>query len=50
MAENAALDLAPKAFCRVAVPALLAPLELLEDLIPIIGEIEFRSMSALRLT
>ncbi|CAK7218470.1 hypothetical protein SBRCBS47491_003522 [Sporothrix bragantina] len=30
---------AAKAFCRVAVPALLAPLELLEDLIPIIGEI-----------
>ncbi|EFX05487.1 class 5 chitinase 1 [Grosmannia clavigera kw1407] len=38
-AEQAALDLAAKAFCRVAVPALLAPLELLEDLIPIIGEI-----------
>lgn len=36
-AEQAALDLAAKAFCRVAVPALLAPLELLEDLIPIIG-------------
>ena len=30
---------AAKAFCRVAVPALLAPLELLEDLIPIVGEI-----------
>lgn len=38
-AEQAALDLAAKAFCRVAVPALLAPLELAEDLIPIIGEI-----------
>ena len=38
-AANAALDLAAKAFCRVAVPALLAPLELAEDLIPIIGEI-----------
>jgi hypothetical protein len=38
-AEQAALDVAAKAFCRVAVPALLAPLELLEDLIPIIGEI-----------
>ncbi|KAK9772778.1 putative chitinase [Seiridium cardinale] len=38
-AEQAALDIAAKAFCRVAVPALLAPLELLEDLIPIIGEI-----------
>ena len=38
-AANAALDLAAKAFCRVAVPALLAPLELLEDAIPIIGEI-----------
>jgi hypothetical protein len=39
-AEQAALDLAAKAFCRVAVPALLAPLELLEDLIPIIGEFQ----------
>ena len=39
-AENAALDLAAKAFCRVAVPALLAPLELLEDLIPIFGKSE----------
>ncbi|KAL5319960.1 hypothetical protein ACEPPN_013019 [Leptodophora sp. 'Broadleaf-Isolate-01'] len=38
-AEEAALDVAAKAFCRVAVPALLAPLELLEDLIPIVGEI-----------
>ncbi|KAE9377607.1 glycoside hydrolase family 18 protein [Stipitochalara longipes BDJ] len=38
-AEQAALDIAAKAFCRVAVPALLAPLELLEDLIPIVGEI-----------
>lgn len=38
-AANAALDLAAKAFCRVAVPALLAPLELLEDAIPFIGEI-----------
>lgn len=38
-AEQAALDLAAKAFCRVAVPALLAPLELVEDLIPIVGEI-----------
>ena len=37
--ENVALDLAAKAFCRVAVPALLAPLELLEDVIPIFGEI-----------
>lgn len=37
-AENAALDLAAKAFCRVAVPALLAPLELLEDFIPIVGK------------
>ncbi|OBT58504.1 hypothetical protein VE04_01213 [Pseudogymnoascus sp. 24MN13] len=34
-----AIDLAAKAFCRIAVPALLAPLELLEDLIPIVGEI-----------
>ncbi|KAJ9138369.1 Family 18 glycoside hydrolase [Pleurostoma richardsiae] len=38
-AEQVALDVAAKAFCRVAVPALLAPLELLEDLIPIVGEI-----------
>ncbi|KAF2649566.1 glycoside hydrolase family 18 protein, partial [Lophiostoma macrostomum CBS 122681] len=38
-AEQAALDVAAKAFCRIAVPALLAPLELLEDLIPIFGEI-----------
>lgn len=36
---QAALDIAAKAFCRVAVPALLAPLELAEDLIPIVGEI-----------
>ena len=36
-AEQAALDVAAKAFCRVAVPALLAPLELVEDLIPIVG-------------
>lgn len=39
-AEQAALDVAAKAFCRVAVPALLAPLELAEDLIPIIGELQ----------
>ena len=38
-AANAALDLAAKAFCRVAVPALLAPLELLEDVIPIFGKL-----------
>ncbi|KAH5753411.1 hypothetical protein HBI88_215530 [Parastagonospora nodorum] len=38
-AEQAALDVAAKAFCRIAVPALLLPLELAEDLIPIIGEI-----------
>ena len=38
-AAQAALDIAAKAFCRIAVPALLAPLEALEDLIPIIGEI-----------
>lgn len=38
-AAQAALDIAAKAFCRVAVPALLAPLELAEDLIPIAGEI-----------
>ncbi|KAF1942210.1 hypothetical protein EJ02DRAFT_346150 [Clathrospora elynae] len=38
-AANAALDVAAKVFCRVAVPALLAPLEALEALIPIFGEI-----------
>lgn len=38
-AEQAALDIAAKAFCRIAIPALLAPLEALESLIPIIGEI-----------
>ena len=38
-AEQAAIDIAAKAFCRIAVPALLAPLELLEDLIPIVGEV-----------
>ena len=41
-AEQAALDIAAKAFCRIAVPALLAPLEALEDLIPFIGEFEVR--------
>lgn len=38
-AEQEALDIAAKAFCRIAVPALLAPLEALEALIPIFGEI-----------
>lgn len=38
VAEQLALDVAAKAFCRIAVPALLLPLELLEDLIPIIGQ------------
>lgn len=38
LAEQVALDIAAKAFCRIAVPALLAPLELLEDLIPIVGK------------
>ena len=38
-AAQAVLDIAAKAFCRIAVPALLAPLELAEDLIPIAGEI-----------
>lgn len=33
-AEQAAIDLAAKAFCRVAVPALLIPLEALEYVIP----------------
>ncbi|KAK0100840.1 hypothetical protein ONS95_007287 [Cadophora gregata] len=36
-AEQLALDIAAKAFCRIAVPALLAPLELIEDLIPFVG-------------
>lgn len=36
--EQAALDIAAKAFCRIAVPALLAPLEAVEDIIPFIGE------------
>jgi chitinase len=44
-AEQAALDIAAKAFCRIAVPALLAPLELLEDLIPIIGKSNLRFVS-----
>ncbi|KAG4429506.1 hypothetical protein IFR05_015008 [Cadophora sp. M221] len=34
-AEQLALDVAAKAFCRIAVLALLAPLELTENLIPI---------------
>ncbi|KAI2635311.1 hypothetical protein GGS21DRAFT_489974 [Xylaria nigripes] len=38
-AEQKALDIAAKAFCRVAIPALLAPLELVEAAIPIFGEI-----------
>ena len=37
-AEQAGLDIAAKAFCRLAVPALLAPLEALEDLIPLFGK------------
>jgi len=41
LAEQAALDIAAKAFCRLAVPALLAPLELLEDVIPFIGRLKF---------
>ncbi|CAD0115009.1 unnamed protein product [Aureobasidium uvarum] len=43
-AQQLALDVAAKAFCRVAVPALLAPLELLEDLIPIFGMIHVPGM------
>ncbi|TRX89905.1 hypothetical protein FHL15_009177 [Xylaria flabelliformis] len=38
-AQQAALDIAAKAFCRLAIPALLAPLELIEAAIPIFGEI-----------
>jgi chitinase len=41
LAEQTALDIAAKAFCRLAVPALLAPLELLEDVIPFIGRLKF---------
>ena len=48
-AENAALDIAAKAFCRIAIPALLAPLELAEDLIPIVGKL-FRAKFQPRLT
>lgn len=44
--ENEALDLAAKAFCRVAVPALMAPLELLEDVIPIFGQYKCPSTSS----
>lgn len=36
-AGQVALDVATKAFCRVAVPALLVPLEVAEGLIPIVG-------------
>ncbi|KAI8946203.1 hypothetical protein F4801DRAFT_593529 [Xylaria longipes] len=35
--EQLALDIAAKAFCLIAIPALLAPLELVEDLIPFVG-------------
>lgn len=38
LAAQIALDIAAKASCRIAVPALLAPLELHEDAIPIIGK------------
>lgn len=38
-AEQAALDIAAKAFCCIAVPALLAPLELAEDVIPIFSKV-----------
>lgn len=38
-AEQLALDIAAKAFCRVAVPVPLAPLELIEDLIPFVGKL-----------
>jgi chitinase len=42
-AADAALDVAAKVFCRVAVPALLAPLEALEALIPIFGKLAAQS-------
>ncbi len=38
-AAQVAIDILAKAFCRIAVPALLAALEALEALIPIVGEI-----------
>jgi chitinase len=38
LAAQVALDIAAEVFCRIAVPALLAPLKLLEDLIPIVGK------------
>lgn len=37
-AEQPALDVTAKAFRRLTIPTLLAPLEALEDLIPIIGK------------
>jgi chitinase len=37
IAAEVALDIAAKSFCRIAVPALLLPLELIEDAIPIVG-------------
>ena len=37
IAAEVALNTAAKAFCRIAVPALLLPLELIEDAIPIVG-------------
>lgn len=46
-AEQLALDIAAKAFCRIAVPALLAPLELIEDLIPIVGKFPITSFVSL---
>ncbi|GIK01365.1 hypothetical protein Aspvir_005399 [Aspergillus viridinutans] len=38
-AENEALDLAAKAFCRIAVPLLEAGLDAVEGFVPILGEI-----------
>ncbi|EFQ99289.1 hypothetical protein MGYG_02300 [Nannizzia gypsea CBS 118893] len=38
-AIQVAIEVAAKAFCRVAVPALLAPLEAIKAVIPIFGEI-----------
>lgn len=43
VAEQAALDIAARAFCRLAVPGLLAPLELLEDVIPLLVSSTFSS-------
>ncbi|KAK8137867.1 hypothetical protein PG984_001247 [Apiospora sp. TS-2023a] len=49
-AEQAALDIAAKAFCRIAVPALLAPLEAIEAAIPIIDGSEIADIAEIAAT